>query len=68
LIEEDVQPTNLAVKLLRIHHRMGHAGNGQARSSANATQKLPCTNVRCLYVRQSKQKGMEEQGNEGATS
>jgi hypothetical protein len=35
---------------------------------ANATQKLPRTNVHCLYVREGKQKGMEEQGNQGATS
>jgi hypothetical protein len=25
IIEEDIQPANLAAKLLRVHHRMGHA-------------------------------------------
>jgi hypothetical protein len=44
------------------------AGNGQARSFANATQELPRTNVHHLYECESKQEGMEEQGNKGATS
>jgi hypothetical protein len=61
LIEEDVQPTNLAAELLRIHHRMGHAPFAKlqemAKQGALPTRLRNCpvpTCTACMYGKASR--------------
>jgi hypothetical protein len=58
LIKEDVQPTNLAAKLLWIHHRMGHAPFAKlqemAKQGALPTQLRNCPVPTCTTCMNAK--------------
>jgi hypothetical protein len=61
VVEDDVQPTNLAAKLLRIHDWMGHAPFAKlqetAKQGALPTQLINCpvpTYTACMYGRASR--------------
>jgi hypothetical protein len=65
LVEEDVQPTNLAAELLRMHHHIAHAPFAKIQEMVKQgalprrLAKLPNTNMHGMPVRKSRQEAME---------
>jgi hypothetical protein len=71
LIEEHVQPTNLAAELLQIHHRMGHAPftklQEMAKQGAIPTRLKKCpipTCTACMYGKASRKAWRSKPTNE----